>query len=232
MTWTVTETGFPSGGSSTNQAAYNMPSATYATGKLYKVTVSSLGLAAVDPAIPTLTLAGLTFTQRQTILTSAAEGGRRTTVWTAIGNVTGNINIDWGAEVQSAVQYKVVQVENDAGTPEFVQVSPDTDQATSTAPTANLAAFADAGNLMLLWVSWRVAATTFAKDAAHTDLTGGAVPGGDNLAQDGAYFVGEDTTPSGTLSASTAWRAVALEIGLESEGTALPITESILIRYV
>jgi hypothetical protein len=211
---------------------YTTSSRTWLVGHLYELAVVIARVDTINPPEPTLTLAGLTITLLQS-RTMPAGATRRTLFRYRViagSETTGAISIDnniAGPATSTAAAWACLDVTGQHATTPNVQ-SPTGTTATSADPAATLAAFADAvNNAGIFWIVSNNTGAAVTFEAGWTEVYDAVLGGSVLIAV--AYQIGEDTSPSGTIT-SALWGTLAGEIAVAA--SALPITESILIRYV
>lgn len=146
--------------------------------KLYLVVVLSK-IAASSPNAPTITGAGMTWTQIQTVLYAPTQG-MRLTVFRAQSTTPGSgaLTIDFGGQTQDRVEFNVIELTGTVysgtnGSGAIVQTDSNVSNTTSTGLSATLSTFLNGCNATIN-ICGALAVVGLISEADYTDLSNGS----------------------------------------------------------
>jgi hypothetical protein len=207
------------GGTATTVSSQATASVSPGGNRLIRVTVHSGINGGTTPNQPTLTGNGLTYVAVDTqVFSDGISVTERLTVFRAMGESpsAGAITIDFAAQSQARVLWSVeewdgVAVTGANGADAIVQSDPS--EGASTSPAGALAAFGDAVNhACAISISSAPGGASVTLEGSFTAFTERSVTSSETAFLRTGYGIGENTTPSGTLGASTDWGVIAHEI--------------------
>lgn len=169
--------------------------------------------AASAPAAPTatgLSLSWLPITNQNRAIGGAIRG-RVLQAQCGASPGSGAVTLDWGASVDAST-WSIIEVTGHNTSSAIVQ-SPATGTNTGTALSTTLAAFADTNNAGFTWAVHGSGTGSLTPEAGWTELSDDV----NNASANGswcAWRIGEDQSPTATLSASVVWVLGSVEIAI------------------